>query len=309
MPITLKHILACAPCLWAGMSWADEVVLVNNDRLSGAVVEQSGEHITLQHAVFGNLIIPRERIASLQLNGGAQSATDSETSAQAATPEGTHWLSGWKRSASVGINGTSGRSDDLKISAGLKANYQDEHKRWAAETRYYRNSADGALTDHSVFASLRRDWLQPESPWFSFAHGRIDFDEFKNWDYRIGLDGGLGYTFIQTGNYRLLGRAGLGASHTFGGLRDEFTPEAPLGLEVDWKINDRQQFAFSNTLYPNLRDKGELRNQTTMDWRYLIDQDAGLSLKISLFNEYDSLSETGVSKYDFKYSGALEWSL
>ena len=125
----------------------------------------------------------------------------------------------------------------------------------------------------------------------------------------MAVDAGVGYEFVKTDNYRLLGRAGLGGNQTFGGSREEFTPEASLGVDVKWNINSHQSLGFVNTLHPNLTESGEFRNMTSLSWSYDLDKENGLGLKIGLTNEYDSLTEKGVDKNDFKYTGALEWSL
>jgi putative salt-induced outer membrane protein YdiY len=295
---------------WTATSSAEEIVLTNGDRLTGEITAQSDDSVTLQHPALGQLVISRTQIADLRLGPGTPVAADSVLQVESDPGLlGTGWLTNWKRRVSLGIIGTSGKSHDLKINADFTAKYEDERKRWGHETSYYRNSADGTLSDQNFFSTLRRDWLEPRSPWFAFADGRVDYDEFKDWDYRLAADAGVGYEFVKTDNYRLLGRAGLGANQTIGGSREELTPEASLGVDVSWKINSQQDLAFVNTLYPNLRQTGELRNLTSLDWRYGIDEKAGLGLKISLSNEYDSLTEAGVSKYDFKYIGALEWSL
>ena len=40
-----------------------------------------------------------------------------------------------------------------------------------------------------------------------------------------------------------------------------------------------------------------------------LDQQMGLGLRIGLSTEYESLTEDGVDKKDFKYSGTLFWKL
>jgi hypothetical protein len=62
-------------------------------------------------------------------------------------------------------------------------------------------------------------------------------------------------------------------------------------------------------LYPNLEESGEFRNLTSVDWVYDLEKDAGITLKISLTNEYDSLTSDDVDKHDFKYMGSLVWGL
>jgi putative salt-induced outer membrane protein YdiY len=299
-----------ALCLVTAVASAARITLSNGDQLSGELLAESADAVTLRHAVLGEISIPRGQIAALQAEAGEQpTATGDRTAAVDSGLLGTGWLTDWQRRVEIGVTGAAGKSDNLKVNAGFKADYEDEQTRWAHQTAYYRNDSEGTLSDHSLFSTLNRDWLRPGSPWFQFAGGRFDWDEFKDWDYRLAANGGVGYEFVKTDSYRLLGRAGLGGNQTFGGTREEFTPEALLGIEVAWKISERQSFAFTNTLHPSLSESGEFRNATTLDWTLDLDQEAGLGLKIGLSNEYDSLTEDGVDKNDFKYTGSLVWSL
>lgn len=312
--LLLRPGLGALLCLAsAPLATAATITLDNGDRLQGEILAESETTVRLSHPTLGELSLPRSAIASIERDGEvAVTALDEGETEGASTDDGllgTGWLTGWKRLLDVGITGAEGKSDNMKINAGFSADYEDEATRWAHKTAYYRNEADGDLSDNSFYSLLNRDWLRPGSPWFQFAGGRFDWDEFKDWDYRLGLNGGVGYEFVNTDSWRLLGRTGIGGNQTFGGSREEFTPELLLGIQVDWKISEREALHFTNTLYPNLTDTGEFRNLTSLDWMLDLDQALGLGLKFSLTNEYDSLTEDGIDKNDFKYTGSLVWKL
>lgn len=287
------------------------IELTNGDKLSGEISSASDDAVTLRHPLLGELTVPRSQIAKLQPDPADETATTAGT-AVTETDDGllgTGWLSDWKRRVEIGVTGAAGKSENQEIQAGFSADYEGDDKRWAHKTRYYRNEANGDLSDHSLFSTLNRDWLNPGSPWFEFAGGRFDWDELKDWDYRLTANGGVGYDFVKTDDYRLLGRAGLGANQTFGGDREEFTFEGLLGIDVQWKVSPNQTFAFVNTLHPSFQETGEYRNLTTLDWVLDLDQSMGMALKISLSNEYDSLADDEVDSNDFKYTGSLVWDI
>jgi putative salt-induced outer membrane protein YdiY len=264
----------------------------------------------VEHPVLGEMEIPRAEITDIQFDDDdvAALADDAPVAADDGFL-GTGWLTDWQRRFELGLTGAAGKSDDLNVTAGFTADYEDEYKRWTHKTAYHRKESDGERTDNSFYSSLQRDWLNPDSPWFQFAGARFDWDEFKDWDYRLSGNGGVGYEFIDTDRLRVFGRAGLGGNQTFGDDREAFTPEASLGVDVKWQISERQTLAFVNTLHPNLEESGEYRNLTSVDWVYDIERDAGIGLKIGLTNEYDSLAEDDVDENDFKYMGSLIWDL
>ena len=285
---------------------AETIVLKNGDQLKGKVISSSEEELLFQHPSLGKLTISQSQIAEIKSDDKIQEVSMVK---EAIKPEektdtgffNTGWLTNWKRELSIGISGSAGKAETSKAMIDFIANYEDTEARWSHKTIYYRNESDGDLSDHSLAASLNRDWLLPNSPQFYFLGGQFDLDEFKDWDERIGVNAGIGYEFIETDDFRLLGRLGLGVTKTFGGTREETNLETLIGMQIDWKLNSDQTLSLTNTLYPNLTDTGEFRNLTSLDWKMSLNKEKKYGLKLGLANEYDSLSETD-EKNDFKYT-------
>ena len=305
-------------------SIADTIILVNGDQLQGTITSQNADSLTFSHSVLGELNIARSQVKSLVESGSEIAAGQvAPGESEQAEPEkavaessdtnsdnglfNSGWLTDWKRKLSVGIFGSAGKSENSKINIGFTADFEDNQERWKHKTSYYRYESEGDLSDHSLTSSLNHDWLLPDSPKFYFAGGHIDFDEFKDWDQRLGINAGIGYEFIETETWRLIGRAGLGVNQTFGGTREETTLEGLLGAEAHWKISDSQSLAITNTLHPNLSDSGEFRNLSSLDWELELDNSYELGLKLGLTNEYDSLNTD--DENDFKYSLSIVMGL
>jgi hypothetical protein len=293
--------------------------LSNGDLINADLLDQTDEQVTISHPVLGQIDIPKTKILSLNILN-AEQPIDPEpviaevTEATIEEPDdkglfATGFLSGWERRFDVGVTGSSGKSSNQQINLGFTADVENEETRISHKTSYYRAKSDGDLTDSTFNSKINRDWLKPDSPWFLFAGGGFDFDEFKDWDYRVNGNGGLGYEFYNNETFLLVGRSGLGFNQTFGGEREEFTPEGLLGIEGRWTISEFQEIKFGNTLYPNLSDTGEYRNLTNFDWILDLNQFAGVALKLGLTNEYDSETEEGIDKNDFKYTISLSWTL
>jgi putative salt-induced outer membrane protein YdiY len=259
------------------------VTLSSGDRLSGTITASTGDTVTLEHPLLGELLLPLGEIAAIDPDPATvavESAVETESPATDPGILGTGWLRSWDRRVEIGITGAAGKSENQKINAGFTADFEDDTTRWSHETRYFRDEADGSLSDHSFKSLLNRDWLQPDSPWFQFAGGRFDWDEFQDWDTRLTGNAGVGYEFINNDRYRLLGRTGLGANQTFGD-REELTLEGLIEVDATWRISSAQTLAFTNTLHPNLEQSGEYRNLTALDWTLDLDEESGLGLKIS----------------------------
>ena len=149
------------------------------------------------------------------------------------------------------------------------------------------------------------DWLFKDSPWFVFASGRVDFDDFQDWDYRGNAAVGVGYELIDTDTLTVRLRGGVGAVKEFGSDDEDVRPEGNVGGELKWQITPRQTFAAAVTAYPSFDEFGEVRARASADWTLKVDQADGVSLKVGVVDEYDSLADGDTDKNDFKYYGAL----
>ena len=290
---------------FAPNSLAVTVKLANGDTLSGEIISRSEQRLVLNHPLLGEIEIATSALqpASSEAFPPTSRKTEADEKAAPAADKGilaSGWLTDWKRQLLVGVAGSSGQSDSQKINVGFTAEYEDAEKRWAHKTSYYRNESEGELSDHSLVMKLNRDFLLPGDPKFYFAGGQFDYDEFKDYDYRLAVNGGMGYELFKSDNWRLLGRAGMGLNRTFGDTREETTAEGLLQLDSKWKINHHQALDVSNVLHPNLSETGEFRNLTTLDWKLKLDDELGFGLVVGLSNEYDSLISDG-NKNDFKY--------
>lgn len=285
------------------------VTLNNGDTLTVDIIEQSADDITVSHHVLGNVSIDMSQVTSITSLANHEPSNEKTFNAKDNGLFNTGLLTGWVRQFDIGVSGSAGKSRNQKVNIGFNADFDSDATRISSKTAFYSARSDGERTDSSFYTAVNRDWLQPDTPWFSFAGSRFDWDEFKDWDYRINANTGIGYEFIKTDHFLFVGRSGLSANQTLGGERKEFTPEGLLGIETKWAINDHQLLKFTNTLYPSLKDSSDFRNLSSLDWQLDLNTVNGVALKLGLLNEYDSATEDNISKNDFKYIASLSWRL
>ncbi|WP_417499341.1 DUF481 domain-containing protein [Methylophaga sp.] len=292
-----------------------KIELINGDTLTADVVAETDDTLKLNHPLLGVMVIPRARIKSL--------VSSTDTTPTPPPPEkkpevkhveadrglfGTGLYTNWKRRLDLGFGGTAGKSSTNQLNVGFNADYESKQMRTAHKTAFFRAESDHELSSQSFFTSMNRDWLRPNSPWFQFAGGRFDLDEFKDWDYRANASSGFGYEFVNTDSWLFVGRSGLGFNRTFGGEQQDFTPEGMLGIETKWSMNQYQHVEFSNTYYPSLNDR-DYRNLTSFDWILDLNSFVGVALKLGITNEYDSTVHDDTEPNDFKYTVSLAWKL
>jgi putative salt-induced outer membrane protein YdiY len=321
-----KTLLPLSFTIFTFTAQATAIITLNNgDKISAEITSKDETNIYLSHPILGELVIPQSQIAQLDNNDQMGNINDESFDSEEVTETlaadeasnetvdnglfGLGLLENWQRRFDLGIAGSAGRNENSQINAGFTADYEDNDTRISHKSSYYRSESNGSLSNHNFYSTLNKDWLDDETPWLVFATGRLDIDEFKDWDYRVNADAGVGYEFINSDKFLLVGKTGLGFNQTFGGEDEEFTPEGSLGVETKWKLSKFQQLKFSNTYFPHLEDFSEFRNVTNFDWTLDLNTFVGVALKLGLSNEHDSTVDDGEDKNDFKYTVSLSWTL
>ena len=303
---SLRAFFAASLMLASVAAQADKVRLENGDVVTGEIVEATEAGLVLEHAVLGRLQIAADQIDARVDGDAALPAPPAPLAPVRPGIAGTSLLRGWTKQAQLGFTGASGNSENQDLLAGLRGSFVDESKRWNFDSAYFRSSSNGAETKNQAYATLIRDFLFAGEKYFAFASTRYDYDQFQSWDHRLNVAGGAGYSFLDGEKFDLRGRAGFGATKTFGAPGDdEWVPEAVLGIETEWLPAAGQKVTAFNTLYPSLSDGGEFRNLTGVDWSLAISSALGLSLNLGVQNEYESKVDPGIEKNDLLYRAAL----
>ena len=286
---------------------AEPVVLSNGDVLDAVSVERSDEGWILEHSVLGTLLLEADRVARvgpIPTSVAAGSAAPSPSEVDAGV-FGTGWLAGFDRSLSLGLSGARGNSENLDGAVGLDLDFEDERSRWNFDGRFYYAESRGANTKNQGYLDLTRDWLVPNQRHFYFAVLRWDADEFQDWDHRGSLGGGIGWNLVTHQNFALRARTGAALTRTFGGVDEETDYEILLRLEADWHPAEQQTITAYSTLYPSLKDTGEFRNLTGIEWKIDLPESDGLSLRLGLENEYESDVPADTDRNDLQYNASL----
>jgi putative salt-induced outer membrane protein YdiY len=282
---------------------ADLVRLTNGDVLTGTIVEQTDAGVVLDHAQLGRVTLKPEQVQAA-VTGKAK--LPPAPAAPRAGVFGTGFLAGWTKQVQLGLSGASGNTENADFLGGLKGAFENDTRRWAVDSGYFYSSEEGDTTKDEAFVAATRDFLFPTKRYFVFLSGRYDYDQFEDWDHRLNLASGLGYSFIDTETFDLRGRGGFGVTKTFGSPgNDKWDPEAVIGVETEWVPTERQKLKAYDTFFPSLADTGEFRNLTGIDWTLAISDGLGLSLNLGLQNEYESDVEPGTEKNDLLYHASL----
>ena len=223
----------------------------------------------------------------------------------------TSWFVGpqWEKGIELGINGSEGNAQAFSMLSAGRLRRETDRSIWGIDVVYAKTEANDVLTQHYAFLNSRFDYKLGESRWSLWNITRLEYDEFKAFDLRLAINGGLGYDFIRNDRRKLTGRFGAGASREFGGGNEEWVPEAVFGADYLHKISDKQRLAITTDYYPAWEDFADYRLVTQASWEMLLDEASNLSLKIGLLDRYDSTPGLGLQENDLDYFITLLWKL
>jgi len=304
----------------ASAAGAETLTLTTGETIKGTIIAQDDAQVVIEHPMFGQLTVPRDSIVTIVADEAADAAETApspeaappapdappEAAAEPSTPpEPTGFFAGWSNQLEIGFNASSGNSENADARLRFASKKENDEHRWAFDAAYYLAYDEGDKTDNEFTAGLLKDWLIPESRWFWWARGRYDYDEFESWDQRLSAGVGPGYHLVQEENLTIDLRAGMGLAREFGSDEDNIKPEAQLGAEAEWTIDDRQSLVGETWLFPDLGDLGEYRWTAALAWQLKLDWKRGLALKFGLENEYESEVDPDADNNDLKLYGAL----
>lgn len=214
---------------------------------------------------------------------------------------------GWKGNVEGGLNGSSGNSDNMSLRFGVAGVRDTRAMKTSASLGYTYATSDGEKTKSRAVFEARNDW-NLSGRWVIFAQGKVEFDEFQDWDWRLSGFVGPGYYFIRNERTNLMGRVGAGLTREIGGSRNEIIPEGLVGFDFDHKLTEREKVFVSAEWLPDLSELWEYRANARAGWEVLIDPEVNMSLKVGVENRYNHNPGPDRKKNDFEYFMVIGWN-
>ncbi|MEN1681200.1 MAG: DUF481 domain-containing protein [Planctomycetota bacterium] len=212
----------------------------------------------------------------------------------------------WDAGFELGLNGSTGTSESISLRTGGYVKGRTRHSKFNTSLYYNKTEADGVLTQSNAQFKARHDLLSEGTPWTLFTQNQVFYDEFQAFDLNVNINSGLGYRVFDTKRLKLTTSFGAGASREFGGVDDEWVPEAQFGFDWEQEISDSQRFYANIDVFPEWENFNNYRALSEMGLEIDLPRPSNTSLKLSASDRFDSHPD-GVPPHITNYSVLLLW--
>lgn len=325
-------------------AWADQVVLKNGDRLTGAIIKKDGQNITVKTTHLGVIVAPWDQVESIitekPLNivlgdgktlQGVLSATGGKT--EIATSNGKisiqqadiatirnddeekvyqrmlhpGWGQLWAGTGTIGLAGTSGNAKTMTFTTGVNVNRATNRDKTTLYFSFIKASSTVNNVNSDTAKAIRGGigyGHNVSSRLFFNVFNDYEYDRFQNLDLRFVLGGGAGYQALKTNRHRLDLVAGAAYN------RSSFsTPLVRKSAEIYWGNEYSLKLSSATSLTQSYR----MFNDMTHTGDYRVTLDVGLNTKlfkrlswnVSLSDRYLNNPAPGRKTNDFLYTTGL----
>ena len=212
------------------------------------------------------------------------------------------WLTrGWDNHAEFGLDGSSGNARTLALQTGLEMKRKTDRYTRGIDFDYLKATTTGLTTEDNGRFDVDYDRIFTVSKCAAFAKFGSECDQFKAFDSRLNLNGGVGYFFVRNDDALFSTRFGAGASKEIGAPDDDWKAEAVFGTEAEYQLNRYNKMKGKVEYFPAWEDFSDFRVVSDFAWEILLDDSDNLSLKLALTDRYDSTPQ-GAKANDVYYS-------
>jgi len=197
----------------------------------------------------------------------------------------------WSGGVEFGMNGSEGNSQVFKLRFGANAQRDTPSNLFRANVVYGIATIGGVTNENKMLFSSIDEFRITDSNWSPFVSNAVEYDDFRDYDFRVAGHAGASYQFIKNEWTILKTRLGAGSSAEFastGNQPTQWIPEGLVGYDFEYKFSQRQRFVSSMDYFPDIVDISRYRIRFRAAYEILVDPEWGLVLRFGVQDRYDS---------------------
>jgi hypothetical protein len=316
---------------FAGRTYAESFVLQlkNGDRVTGKILSESTNSVTLTTPFFGTIQVPFDQIvrrdqlpevtgtntppkvASASTNaprGPAHSAMPAahHPPMSPANPEATPIASTpkyWKHDLRFGLNTRYAAKDSQEILIIGKSTYGKAPFRHIFDAKFQYGTIEGVVSANSVTGAEKTEYqLSPKTYLFNLLGA--GFDETRHIDAEADIGPGVGVELLKLTNFVWKTESGFSFQQQY---RSDDTQQTSYSLRIAeifaWRVWEKLTADAKIEFLPNLGEIGEYRLRLETNLRYPISN--RISLNLDLIDVYDTQPAKDVSPNDLQIRSTI----
>ncbi|MGD9590318.1 MAG: DUF481 domain-containing protein [Pyrinomonadaceae bacterium] len=307
--------------------FGDDITLKNGDRVSGKIVEQTDDWVTVETEYAGKVKIGRAFITRIVAKAAPSAPAEKANTATAAKKDeappsppppskarlfGGRFMGladGWEGNANIGFSYTSGNSNITTLSTGLRAvkNGGSDKLSVYVRSHWHSNHGTGQLvTTQNAFWGGGRYDRNLKRRVFGFVSYDFERDRPKKLNFRSVVGGGLGHHVVKNDRTEVDVLAGAGWNRTWQAGPNTDTPEALFGAVLKHRFNERIRAQQTSTYYQNMT--------ALSSYRFLFDASisADVTKRIGFFvtvgDRFNNKPAGTAKRNDFLFTTGMKWN-
>ena len=314
---------------------ADEVYLVNGDRITGKVKTMQDGKLTIESDLAGKLVVDINNVATFKTNepvevqlkdGTAFKKQISKAGAGRFAVEGDQTLKTqdfnvaaivvinppvkeepkWHGDISGALTSTHGNTaiDTQSLSVELTKRTEKDRSLLAADYLYgkQKNPTTGVkeLTQDEWKLRGKYDYFFSKK-FFGFLDGRYERDRIAELQRRVLIGAGAGYQWVESEPFNFSTEAGIASRYEtyFNDTPSKSQMSVQVGYHLDKKLGKPFTFINDLTYYPSLKQSSNYFLTTTAELRAQVTELIFTNFKVVF--DYDTTPAIGKGKTDVKY--------
>ncbi len=212
-----------------------------------------------------------------------------------------------KGSVVVAAEDASGNNNITKYNVDARTELRYIDTRHTIAVRYQEESAERATTRNMWRTGYQYDQFVTEQ-WFLTGNAFYEEDEFKELDQRASAGAGMGYQFLETSYFNLLGKGSLNyVDEQFRNGDRRQTPAFLWNLDFSWIFNEQgMELYHRHAMLQAFNDGSDYELTTVTGFKYPVN--GHFSSVIQLEYDYDNLpAADAVEKRDQKWSIGINY--
>jgi hypothetical protein len=291
------------------------IQLKSGDKVTGALLSETGTNLVVNHPVLGKLTVPLSDIEKRLTNAPIAIQTTNPPPAvavlkpapvvvvkptpPAAPPKPKPWIAEFQ--FGLNLRYSTKQQEDFFTTA--KVSYNVDKLRNVADYSFTYGKTEGILSANRLVGTIKSDYDLSKRVYVYNLMG-AGYDEIRKIDLQYEVGPGFGVQLLTLTNFVLKGELGVSYQEQFrSDNTDQMTYSARFAQIFTWKISDRLVTDAKLEYFPNLERMEHYRLRMEAIIKYALLKN--LSVNLNLIDLYDTLPAAAVDKNDLQIRSAL----